>query len=638
MNRQNFFGFLLILLVIALTFSSQLFAANYYVDKDANGSNNGTSWENAWQSFADINWSVISAGDVINISGGATSKTYYELINIPEGLSGTAGNPIVITASTDAGHNGVVILDGINIPNDPAIKIDGSGYITFRGFDLRRWLDSPHDLGTIGVFSSHHIIIENNTILGWSQGIKIMSSNNCIIRNNHYTTIDSSEIQTDGIYASENTDNIYEKNYINISNGGGNHNDCFQGQDEGPCIIRYNYMVHTGGSALKPIHSQGIFDKDAHGLHQYINNFIYMPNSSTPQQQMNDGVLWQKNPSSGEQPSIVAFNNTVVGASSHTFGFQADDITVKNNLIVMLDDVAITRYSENADKSKINNNLYYKNGQTDNQIILGYANFDEWQSAGGDLNGLNVNPQLDENFHTLPGTPPVNAGANLLGDGVETDINGVARPQGATFDIGAYEVLVGSDVYPPELLSANITDSVTLKISFSELMDPSTSEDPANYSITNGIEVLSATLSDFEVTLTTSSHQNGIYTVTVNNVTDLAGNVISGNNNSAQYEFNQTPTGISDDEFNPVEFKLEQNYPNPFNPSTKIQYSLPTESYVQIKVFDILGNEVAELINERQIAGSYKTNFNAANLPSGLYFARLTAGNKTEVIKMTLLK
>jgi len=57
-----------------------------------------------------------------------------------------------------------------------------------------------------------------------------------------------------------------------------------------------------------------------------------------------------------------------------------------------------------------------------------------------------------------------------------------------------------------------------------------------------------------------------------------------------------------------------------------------------LKVFDILGNEVAELINERQIAGSYTTDFNAANLPSGLYFARLTAGNKTEVIKMTLLK
>jgi Secretion system C-terminal sorting domain len=85
-------------------------------------------------------------------------------------------------------------------------------------------------------------------------------------------------------------------------------------------------------------------------------------------------------------------------------------------------------------------------------------------------------------------------------------------------------------------------------------------------------------------------------------------------------------------------FNLEQNYPNPFNPSTKINYTIPQQSFVSLKVYDILGNEVATLMNGDKSAGTYQVNFNAADLPSGIYFYRLTAGNYTSVKKMTLLK
>lgn len=88
----------------------------------------------------------------------------------------------------------------------------------------------------------------------------------------------------------------------------------------------------------------------------------------------------------------------------------------------------------------------------------------------------------------------------------------------------------------------------------------------------------------------------------------------------------------------PEDFSLTQNYPNPFNPSTKIEYSLPEASYVELKVFDILGNEVAELVNEEQPAGSYRADFIANNLSSGFYVAQLRAGDYTKTIKMTLLK
>lgn len=88
----------------------------------------------------------------------------------------------------------------------------------------------------------------------------------------------------------------------------------------------------------------------------------------------------------------------------------------------------------------------------------------------------------------------------------------------------------------------------------------------------------------------------------------------------------------------PKSFKLEQNYPNPFNPVTNIEYSIPEASFVQLNVYDVLGNEVASLVNEEQSAGTYRTDFLGSSLASGLYIARLKAGVFSTTIKMSLLK
>jgi len=83
---------------------------------------------------------------------------------------------------------------------------------------------------------------------------------------------------------------------------------------------------------------------------------------------------------------------------------------------------------------------------------------------------------------------------------------------------------------------------------------------------------------------------------------------------------------------------LFQNYPNPFNPSTEISYQLPSSSYVFLKVFDVLGREVKVLVNKQETAGSYSVNFDASNLPSGVYFYRLEAGTYSNTKKLLLLK
>lgn len=88
----------------------------------------------------------------------------------------------------------------------------------------------------------------------------------------------------------------------------------------------------------------------------------------------------------------------------------------------------------------------------------------------------------------------------------------------------------------------------------------------------------------------------------------------------------------------PYSYSLTQNFPNPFNPSTMIQYTIADAQKVELKIYDLLGREVQTLVNDVQNPGSYNVMFNAQNLSSGIYFYRLTAGNFSEVKKMTLIK
>jgi hypothetical protein len=97
-------------------------------------------------------------------------------------------------------------------------------------------------------------------------------------------------------------------------------------------------------------------------------------------------------------------------------------------------------------------------------------------------------------------------------------------------------------------------------------------------------------------------------------------------------------TNVDGNELTPENFVLEQNYPNPFNPATTIKYMIKDQSLVSLKIYDVLGNEVATLVNEIKPKGAYTLNFDASSLPSGVYFYRLTAGNFIETKKMLLLK
>jgi len=146
----------------------------------------------------------------------------------------------------------------------------------------------------------------------------------------------------------------------------------------------------------------------------------------------------------------------------------------------------------------------------------------------------------------------------------------------------------------------------------------------------------------------TTHFDNDIYTRALYHFNEGSGDLVydsSGNNNNGTIYgaiwSNDVPgvTAVPEELMNePDKFILDQNYPNPFNPTTTFRYSIPTKSKVVIKVYDILGNDIATLMVEEKSVGTYELNWNAANLPSGVYFYQLKAQEYLQTKKMILIK
>ena len=104
-------------------------------------------------------------------------------------------------------------------------------------------------------------------------------------------------------------------------------------------------------------------------------------------------------------------------------------------------------------------------------------------------------------------------------------------------------------------------------------------------------------------------------------------------------QINETVTSIEDGSCSMVvDFRLNQNYPNPFNPSTKISWQVPVGSHHSLKIYDVLGNKIATLVDEYKPAGTYEMTWYAEGLPSGVYFYQLLTNEFVETMKMILMK
>ena len=133
-----------------------------------------------------------------------------------------------------------------------------------------------------------------------------------------------------------------------------------------------------------------------------------------------------------------------------------------------------------------------------------------------------------------------------------------------------------------------------------------------------------------------SSNHSGSADIYYNKIDSILA-VPNFNSNSVNLIYLQ-PSAISKNKTELKDYLLYQNYPNPFNPSTNIRFNIPGNSFVTLKVFDILGKEIATLVKEKLYAGEYEVSYTGTNLTSGVYFYKVEAGEFTDIKKMVLIK
>lgn len=502
-NKIIFLG-----IILTILFLPQVsLAANWYVDNVATGSNNGTSWTNAWQSFAAISWSSIQPGDTIYISGGITSKTYNEQLNI--GANGVSGNPITIRTGQDAGHNGLVIIDGQAIINN-CIRTWGRQYITITGekngsinmkcvnsaqsgimaYNATNVKFHYIEVDNAGTANNHHGIQFSNTSQGGNEisyssihdayQDAIQGGTNSAVNEYALVTIHNNNlynISDDGIQSGGGLD-IYNNTIggMRVPPRGSGHPDGIQAM--GGYVRIYNNTFHDfiGNSNIfvDPINLTG---QIARNIYVY-NNLFYTTQLNTG---YTDAIeIWgdTPNPPNGLD-SVYVLNNTIVD-------FGATGISVGPGKIGVAGTLTNTRIQNN-----IIYNTYKASGYgtaimlgqgvyNTSDVVVDYNTVHEgnlgvsrlgWNGVGyayntfvangyGQANGIHSVPNfisyiqynLNNDYHlSSQDTSSRDRGINLLSY-FTFDKDGVSRPQGSIWDIGAYEYIQtapSSDTTPP---------------------------------------------------------------------------------------------------------------------------------------------------------------------------------------------
>lgn len=665
---------LICLLVLFLFINTIAYAIDYYVDNTVASSGNGQSWATAWKNFSNINWSSIQPGDVIYISGGTDSTIYYEQLTV--GKSGTAGYPITIISGkyspSPSGHKGRVIIDGGGTRSQ-SIYVQNKNYITLKGFECRHATKGIHVED-----NASYIIIDSMYIYNFRDqaGIMLNGASNYTI---DYTTIRNCRIvsyqlyngQTDGIYAQRCQRTLVHDNYIRVRNQDPNaHNDALQAYLTNGWVIYNNFFIND--SVYSPEGGGTPIILGSQGTNPVIiyNNFLYMGGIWYPSGNQNS-ALWTRWYNNNPMPPTWVIHNTIVvnGPRCRNFIQEYGAITINNILATFSTSEGMANLEESLPTSipvdSTRNNLLWRSwsgpgfsGQfTGNGHTGTPSGWTSWINTYGGT-GVNTDPLFFHKFGYEPdqgalngelqaGSPAIgigedaewyinylNATYNLQGDWALQwkDINGYPRDNTPT--IGAFE----SSSVPVELISftANISEKGIL-LNWSTATEINNS----GFEIQKLQDYKIERLKDWETIGFVPGHgtttepklysytdydiSSGTYTYRLKQI-DFDGT----------YEYsNEIEVEV---DFTPKEYMLKQNYPNPFNPSTRISWQSPINSWQTLKIYDVLGNEIATLVDEYKQAGIYEVEWNTSDLPSGIYFYQMKIEGFVETRKMNLIK
>jgi hypothetical protein len=612
------------ILVLWLVSIFPIFSTNYYVDNNATGNNDGTSWQNAWTLFANIDWTSIQPGDTVYISDG----TYNERIEILSS-GGTSGNPIVISNSTDEDHDGEVILvsDG---SESSGVKILSNSsnreYITVQGLTIQDFKYGIYINGESN--TTHDISIKNCRLIDFKRaGVfatgfgNLGNLYNILVDGCFIDTPDNDTTQTDCIYMQSINDITISNNYIlvdNIDEGG--HNDLIQVNVGNNGAIFNNIGIHDDD---KDRNCQGFFFESVTGAYRVYNNAIHLSNNGKAL----DGKIKFKTSSA----HTIIVNNTIYGYSGALIKTSDSSAVIKNNIL----------YSEGRDPdgsefmlefdngrgpdAEVDYNCYYDPTGTMTNINLG--------SIGP--NSIEANPNLSDisiqtmDFDLSMGSACIDAGTDMSSL-FSFDINNLLRPIGDDWDIGAYEF---NNAVPVELFSFSAIiyrENVILKWR--------TATEVNNY----GFDVEHKNIDEEWNSLgfvkgNGNSNSPKEYEFIDKKISN-AGKYyyrLKQIDNSGSYRYSKA---IFVDFDAPAKYDLKQNYPNPFNPETAISFTLPDNEYISLKIFNTLGEEVQTLFEGNLNAGTHTYFFNRKELASGLYIYSLFTDNVTLTRKMLLMK
>lgn len=573
---------LIFILVVFHLITSNAYSANYYVDKEASGQNSGTSWTNAWQSFSAINWNSIQPGDIIYISGGIDSTVYYERLVI--GTSGTEGNRVTIRNSYDSGHNGKVIIEDPNTNSfDGCIYLAAKDWVHIKGIETRSGIRACY------IYTRSDFIIIDSCIFrdwypnGFTGGVKIEGNDNF----------------PDNL----NCSNIEIKNCIVSSTSlwDASSTDCIYVQGALDTKIHHNF-IHQRNRSLVNHHVDCIQMYRTAGV-KIWNNICIVDSGVT-----GHGMILGIESRANDQDTMLCYNNYVF-VGGHEYGGDPDINAVYNRW-----------YGQNYRPISywIHNTLVTKNSN-ESPIVMEYMGYLK--------NNIIVQFGTNGQTPTWP-LPTINAGNSMYFDPpcyVDSCTNNLIWREWG--DVHFYGMYSGNGhTGAPSGWSGWVSTYGGTGVNSNPLF----TYPLGNY---NGF-----TLNANSPALNAGGNLKEFIEGKGLPWSDILDTPRDSSPNIGAYELN-SPIGVDTNVHSiPTNYTLFQNYPNPFNPSTTISFSIPTSSFVILKVFDILGNEIQSLVDGEKIAGNYLQEFNAANLPSGIYFYRLQTANFIETKKMLLMK